>query len=55
SVQELHPGDVGEGVGVHAVDVQDPIQMVHLMLDDAGSPACCLPAHWLPVLIHTCS
>ncbi|KFO95616.1 hypothetical protein N300_09126, partial [Calypte anna] len=45
SVQELHPGDVGEGSGVHAVHVEDPIQVIHLVLGDAGGPAHCLPAH----------
>ncbi|KFQ73987.1 hypothetical protein N335_08144, partial [Phaethon lepturus] len=54
SVQELHPADVGEGAGVHPVYVEDPIQVVHLVLDDAGSPARSLPAHRLPVLIHAC-
>ncbi|KFO72590.1 hypothetical protein N303_14328, partial [Cuculus canorus] len=55
SVHKFHPVDVGEGAGVHPVDVENPIEVVHLMLDDAGGPACCLPAHRLPILIHTCS
>lgn len=54
SVHQLHPADVGEGAGVHAVNVQDPIQMVHLVLHDAGGPAHRLPAHRLPALVHPC-
>ncbi|KFQ01773.1 hypothetical protein N330_00025, partial [Leptosomus discolor] len=45
SVQELHPADVGEGAGVHAVDVEGPVQVVHLVLGNAGGPARRLPAH----------
>lgn len=55
SVQQLHPAHVGEGAGVHVVDVEDPIQVVHLVLDDPGGPARRLPAHRLPELVHACS
>ncbi|KAL2300071.1 hypothetical protein Nmel_012030, partial [Mimus melanotis] len=54
SVQQLHPAHVGEGAGVHAVDVEDPIQVIHLVLDDPGGPARRLPAHRHPALVHTC-
>ncbi|KFW84020.1 hypothetical protein N305_04757, partial [Manacus vitellinus] len=54
SVHEFHPAHVGEGAGVHAVNVEDPVQVVHLVLYDAGSPAHGLPAHRHPELVHTC-
>ncbi|KFO63394.1 hypothetical protein N302_09679, partial [Corvus brachyrhynchos] len=54
SVQQLHPAHIGEGAGVHAVDVEGPVQVIHLVLDDPGGPARCLPAHWLPELVHAC-
>ena len=30
------PVDVDEGLAVHAVNVEDPIQVVHLMLEDTS-------------------
>lgn len=54
SVEELAPGGVGEGAAVHAVDEEHAVQVVHLVLHDAGCPARRLPAHRVPVLIHAC-
>ncbi|KGL76533.1 hypothetical protein N309_00731, partial [Tinamus guttatus] len=54
SLEQLHPMHVGEGAAVHAVDEEDAVQVVHLVLDDAGGPARRLPAHRLPHLVHTC-
>lgn len=48
------PVDVDEGLAVHAVDVEDPIQMVHLMLEDSGWPAACLPRDIFTLLIQAC-
>lgn len=44
--------DVDEAPGVHAVDVEDSVQVVHLMLEDPGGPAAGRPAHRLPSLIQ---
>ena len=48
----LLPLDVDEGLGVHVVDVENPVQMVHLMLEDPGWPATYLPCDWLRLLIE---
>lgn len=48
------PVDVDEGLGVHVVDVEDPIQVVHLVLEDASWPATGLPRHGFTFLIQTC-
>lgn len=47
------PVDVDEGLAVHAVDVEDPVQVVHLVLDDARWPATCLPRHGFTLFIQT--
>lgn len=46
--------DVDEGLGVHAVDVEDSIQVIHLVLEDSSGPATGLPRHIFTLLIQTC-
>lgn len=48
------PVDVDEGLAVHAVDVEDPIQVVHLVLEDTGWPAARLPRDIFTLLIESC-
>lgn len=48
------PVDVDEGLAVHAVDVEDAIQVVHLVLEDASWPATGLPRDSFSLLIQTC-
>lgn len=48
------PVDVDEGLAIHAVDVQDAIQVVHFVLDDACWPAAGLPQDRFTFFIQTC-
>lgn len=48
------PVDVDEGFAVHAVDVEDPIQVIHLVLEDTSWPATGLPGYSFTLLIQTC-
>lgn len=45
------PVDVDEGLAVHVVDVEDPIQVVRLVLEDASWPATGLPRDLFTLLI----
>lgn len=47
------PVDVDEGLAVHAIDVEDPIQVVHLVLEDASWPTTGLPSDGFALLIQT--
>lgn len=51
---ECLPVDIDEGPAVHAVHVQDPVQVIHLVLEDPSWPATGLPCNLLPLLIQTC-
>lgn len=48
------PVDVDEGLAVHTVDVEHPIQVVHLVLEDTSWPAAGLPRNGFTLLIQTC-
>lgn len=48
------PVDINEGLCVHAVDVEDAVQVVHLVLDDPGRPATSLPRYSFAIFIETC-
>lgn len=47
------PVDVDEGLAVHAVNVEDPMQVVHLMLEDTSWPSTGLPCDSFTLLIQT--
>lgn len=51
---ERLPVDVDEGLAVHAVDVEDSIQVVHLVLEDSSGPAAGLPRDVFTLLVQTC-
>lgn len=51
---ECLPVNIDEGLGVHAVDIEDSIQMIHLMLEDSSWPATGLPCNFFTLLIDTC-
>lgn len=48
------PVDVDESFAVHTVDVEDPIQVVHLVLEDTSGPATGLPCDSFTLLVQTC-
>lgn len=49
---ESLPVDVDERLAVHAVDVEDPVQVVHLVLKDPCWPSARLPRHFFTLLIQ---
>lgn len=48
------PVDVDEGLAVHTVNVEDPLQVVHLVLEDTSWPATGLPRDRFTLLIQAC-
>lgn len=51
---ECLPVNINEGLAVHAVNVEDSIQMIHLMLEDSSWPATGLPWNIFTLFIDTC-
>lgn len=51
---ERLPINIDEGLTVHAVDVEDSIQVVHLVLEDSSWPATGSPRNVFTLLIQTC-
>ena len=49
----LLPVDVDERLAVHAVGVEDPVQVVHLVLEDPSRPAARLPRDLFTLFIQT--
>lgn len=54
SLIECLPVNIDEGLAVHAVDVEDPIQVVHLVLDNSSWPAIGFPCNPFTLLVQTC-
>lgn len=51
---ERLPINIDEGLAVHAVNVEDAIQVIHLVLEDSSWPATGLPRDIFTLLIQTC-
>lgn len=51
---ERLPVNIDEGLAVHAVDVEDSIQVIHLVLEDSSWPATGLPRNIFTLLIQPC-
>lgn len=51
---ECLPVNIDEGPAVHAVNVEDSVQVIHLVLEDSSWPATGLPCNIFPLLIQTC-
>ena len=48
------PLDVDKGLAIHAVNVEQAVQVIHLVLDDSGRPATHLPTDRFSILVQTC-
>lgn len=53
-VIHFHPVDVCKRLAVHFVNEQAALQVVHLVLDDAGCPPTRLPHHLLSSRVQPC-
>ena len=51
---ERLPVNIDEGLAVHAVDVEDSVQVVHFVLEDSSWPATGLPSDIFTLLVQTC-